>query len=92
MTNLSLFQQDKLGKQGAITTMANLCKISTSASELQTKIFEKLEHKGGFQKADFANSLLYSEQFDCLVSPAYIQEGLIWMKKYLDSNGTENGK
>lgn len=92
MTNLSLFQQDKLGKQGAITTMANLCKISMSASELQTKIFEKLEHKGGFQKADFANSLLYSEQFDCLVSPAYIQEGLIWMKKYLDSNGTENGK
>lgn len=92
MTNLSLFQQDKLGKQGAITTMANLCKISTSASELQTKIFEELEHKGGFQKADFANSLLYSEQFDCLVSPAYIQEGLIWMKKYLDSNGTENGK
>lgn len=91
MTNLSLFQQDKLGKQGAITTMANLCKNSTSASELQTKIFEKLEHKGGFQKADFANSLLYSEQFDCLVSPAYIQEGLIWMKKYLDSNGTENG-
>ena len=92
MTNLSLFQQDKLGKQGAITTMANLCKISTSASELQTKIFEELEHKGGFQKADFANSLLYSEQFDCLVSPAYIQEGLIWMKKYLDSNGTDNGK
>ncbi len=92
MTNLSLFQQDKLGKQGAITTMANLCKNSTSASELQTKIFEKLEHTGGFQKADFANSLLYSEQFDCLVSPAYIQEGLIWMKKYLDSNGTENGK
>lgn len=92
MTNLSLFQQDKLGKQGAITTMANLCKNSTSASELQTKIFEKLEHKGGFQKADFANSLLYSEQFDCLVSPTYIQDGLIWMKKYLDSNGTDNGK
>lgn len=92
MTNLSLFQQDKLGKQGAITTMANLCNNSTSASELQTKIFEKLEHKGGFQKADFANSLLYSEQFDCLVSPTYIQEGLIWMKKYLDSNGTDNGK
>lgn len=92
MTNLSLFQQDRFGKQGAITTMANLCKNSTSASELQIKIFEKLEHKGGFQKADFANSLLYSEQFDCLVSPTYIQEGLIWMKKYLDSNGIDNGK
>lgn len=92
MTNLSLFQQDKLGKQGAITTIANLCKDSTSAIELQTKIFEKLEHKGGFQKADFANGLLYSEQFDSLESPAYIREGLIWMKKYLDSNGTDDGK
>ena len=92
MTNLSLFQQDRLGKQGAITTIGNLCKNSTSAIELQTKIFEKLEHKGGFQKADFANGLLYSEQFDSLESPAYIREGLIWMKKYLDSNGTDNGK
>ena len=38
------------------------------------------------------NGLLYSDQFDCLVAPAYIQEGLVWMKKYLDSNGTNNGK
>lgn len=92
MTNLALFQQDKLGKKGAITTMANLCKKSKSPNELQTKIFEKLEHKGGFQKADFANSLLYSDQFDSLEAPVYIQEGLIWMKKYLDSNGTDDGK
>lgn len=92
MTNLSLFRQDKLGKQGCITTMVNLCKKSASASDLQSNIFEKLEHKGGFQKADFANSLLYSEQFDNLETPAYIQEGLLWLKEYLDSNGTENGK
>ena len=92
MTNLSLFQQEKLGKKGAITTIANLCKKSTSANDFQMKIFEKLEHKGGFQKADFANGLLYSDQFDSLVAPAYIREGLVWMKKYLDSNGTNNGK
>lgn len=91
-TNLHLFQQEKLGRQGAITTIANLCKQSTSAAELQSKIFEKLEHTGGFQKADFANSLLYSDQFDSLETPNYIEDGLTWMKNFLDSNGTDNGK
>ncbi|MBQ8153350.1 MAG: hypothetical protein IJ069_06690 [Prevotella sp.] len=86
---LSLFSSAGIGELGI---MANLCKKSTSPNELQTKIFEKLEHKGGIQKADFANSLLYSDQFDSLEAPVYIQEGLIWMKKYLDSNGTDNGK
>lgn len=92
MKNLSLFQQEKLGKMGPITTIANLCKNSKSASELQTEIFKKLEKKSGFQKADFANSLLYSDKFDSLEAPIYIQEGLLWMKKYLDSNGTEDGE
>ena len=47
----------------------------------------KLESKGGFQKADFANSLLYKEDFCEISAPAYIQEGLEWLKKCLDSNG-----
>ena len=77
---------------GAITTIRNLCKDSSSASELQGKIFEKLESKSGFHKADFANSLLYSEKFESIKAPAYIQEGLAWMKEYLDSNGVNDGK
>lgn len=92
MKNLSLFKQEELGKMGSITTIANLCKNSKSASELQAEIFKKLEKKSGFQKADFANSLLYSDKFDSLEAPIYIQEGLLWMKKYLDSNGTEDGE
>lgn len=92
MKNLSLFKQEELGKMGPITTIANLCKNSKSASELQAEIFKKLEKKSGFQKADFANSLLYSDKFDSLEAPIYIQEGLLWMKKYLDSNGTEDGE
>jgi len=44
---------------GAITTIANLLKNCGSATELQEKIFNKLESKGGFQKAEFAISLLY---------------------------------
>lgn len=91
-TNLQLFRQEKLGRQGAITTIANLCRQSASAAELQSKIFKKLEHTGGFQKADFANSLLYSDQFDSLETPDYIEDGLTWMKNFLDSNGTDNGK
>ncbi len=74
---------------GAITTIANLLKHSNSANELQNKIFKKLESKSGFQKADFAISLLYKDDFVDLVAPVYIQEGLEWMKSYLDSNGTE---
>lgn len=92
MTNLALFKQDKLGKKGSITTMANLCKKSSSPAEIQIKIFEKLENNGGFQKAEFANGLLYEEQFDSIEAPAYIQEGLVWLKAYLDSNGTHDGK
>lgn len=90
--NLELFRQEGLKKMGAITTIANLLKNSESANELQKKIFEKLESKSGFQKADFAVSLLYIDDFADLVAPAYIKEGLDWMKSYLNNNGNKNGE
>ena len=78
---------------GTITTVANLLKKSKSANELQEKIFEKLEIKGGFSKADFAISLLYNDNLiDNLIPPKYIQEGLDWMRTYLDSYENKNGK
>lgn len=92
LTNLELFRQEGLKKMGAITTIANLLKHSNSANELQNKIFKKLESKRGFQKADFAISLLYKDDFVDLVVPVYIQEGLEWMKSYLDSNGNKDGE
>lgn len=85
-SNLELFRQDGLKKMGTITTIANLLQKNHSAEDLQKSIFEKLESKGGFQKADFANSLLYKEDFCEMNAPAYIQEGLEWLKKCLDSN------
>ena len=91
-TNLELFRQKGLKKMGTITTIANMLKHSNSADELQNEIFKKLESKSGFQKADFAISLLYKNDFVDLVAPLYIQEGLEWMKLYLDSNGNSNGK
>lgn len=91
-TNLELFRQEGLKKMGTITTIANMLKHSNSADELQNEIFKKLESKSGFQKADFAISLLYKDDFVDLVAPLYIQEGLEWMKLYLDSNGNSNGK
>ncbi len=84
-SNLKLFRQDRLGKMGAITTIANLLERANSAEGLQQEVFEKLERKGGFQKADFANSLLYKEEFCNIKAPAYIQEGLKWLKQCLDS-------
>lgn len=91
-TNLELFRQSGLKKMGTITTIANLLKQNTSAVDLQNAIFAKLESKGGFKKADFAISLLYKEDFSEITAPAYIQEGLEWMKKCLDSNGIGDGK
>ena len=91
-TNLELFRQDGLKKMGAITTIANLLKNNPSAVDLQKAVFDKLEMKSGFQKADFANSLLYKDDFSELTAPAYIQEGLSWLKECLDSNGTSDGK
>ena len=88
-TNLELFRQE-LRKMGAVTTILNLMKKSTSANDLQEKIFKKLESKGGFKKADFAISLLYKDNFTNLEAPVYIKEGLSWMKSYLDTNGYKN--
>ena len=85
-TNLELFRQNGLKKMGTITTIANLLKKSCSAEDLQKLIFDKLESKSGFKKADFAISLLYKDDFNDLIAPTYIQEGLEWMKKCLDSN------
>ena len=90
-TNLQLFRQDGLKKMGTITTIANLLRNSHTAEELQTNIFKKLEGKNRFQKADFANTLLYTEDFEELKAPSYIQEGLEWLKSYLDTNGIGNG-
>lgn len=90
-TNLELFRTEGLKKMGTITTVANLLKKSNSANELQEKIFEKLEIKGGFSKADFAISLLYNDNIiDNLIPPKYIQEGLDWMRTYLNSNENKN--
>ena len=91
-TNLELFRQEGLKKMGAITTIANLLRHCDSANELQNEIFNKLESKSGFKKADFAISLLYKDDFADLIAPIYIQEGLEWMKSYLDSNGNKNGE
>ncbi len=88
-TNIELFRQKGLNKMGAVTTIANLLKKSNSANELQQKIFEKLENKSGFQKADFAVSLLYKDDFCDLVAPSYIKEGLNWMKSYLDAKSIQ---
>ena len=92
MENLKLFHKEGLKQMGTITTIVNLIKNSRSVAILQRKIFDKLRLKRNFQKADFANQLLYAEDFDELKAPAYIQEGLEWLKKYLDKNGKYNGK
>lgn len=91
-TNLELFRQDGLKKMGAITTIANLLKKNTSAVDLQKEIFDKLESKSSFKKADFAISLLYKKDFNDLTAPAYIQEGLEWLIEILDANGNKDGK
>lgn len=92
MTNLKLFRQEGLRKMGAITTIANLLKKSDSATCFQNEIFTKLGNNSGFQKADFANGLLYTDVFDKLQAPTYIQEGLEWLKECLNTNRQDNGK
>lgn len=92
MANLELFRQKGLNKMGEVTTIANLLSKSDDAENLQKQIFDKLESKSGFQKAEFAISLLYKENFEDLEAPKYIQEGLLWLKKQLDTKGIGDGK
>ena len=81
-TNLELFRQDGLKKMGGITTILNLLRKSDSANELQRCIFEKLESKSDFKKADFAVSLLYKNDFKFL----YLQPIIT---QYFASNKSE---
>lgn len=88
-TNLGLFRQDCLGKKGVVTTIANVLNRCKSVDEFQRAIYDKLTNSSGFSKADFAISLLYEECFSALKAPSYIQEGLEWLKSYLDSDGSQ---
>lgn len=92
MTNLGFFRNEKLKRMGAITTISKLLKESSSAIDLQTKIVNELVAKGRFSKAEFANSLLHTKEFEALTPPAYISDGLKWLKECLDGNGVDNGK
>lgn len=92
MANLELFRQKGLKKMGEVTTIANLLSKCENAENLQKLIFDKLESKSGFQKAEFAISLLYKEDFEYLKAPKYIQEGLQWLKQQLDAKGIGDGK
>lgn len=83
-TNLELFRKDeKLKKLGAATTFYNYLHKSENLQSFHMKIFDKLESSSNV-KAEFANTLLYAEQFETLQTPAYIRESLEWLKSNLE--------
>ena len=85
-TNLDLFRGDeKLKKLGTVTTFYNYLHSIKDLKTFHMKIFDKLESSSNV-KAEFANTLLYAEQFEALQTPAYIREGLEWLKSYFEFN------
>ncbi|WP_288531924.1 ATP-dependent endonuclease [uncultured Bacteroides sp.] len=85
-TNLDLFRGDeKLKKLGAVTTFYNYLHSVEDLKTFHMKIFDKLESSSNV-KAEFANTLLYAEQFEALQTPVYIREGLEWLKSYFEFN------
>jgi predicted ATP-dependent endonuclease of OLD family len=82
LTNIDLFADDNLSKQGMITTFHNAYKESGSLQEFCRRLFEALQNG---VKAEFAINLLYLEKFDNLNTPTYINEGLLWIKEKLEA-------
>lgn len=92
-SNPQIFADEKLVKgKGPVTTFYNYRKKAESIEIFHNRLFECL-HKYSRVKAEFANVLMLDDDFETIITPMYIVEGLKWLKIVLDTQKNfENGK
>ena len=83
LTNYQLFIKEGLKCSGMVNHFHEILISATNATSCCKALFEKLKSSN---KAPFAINLLFMEEFEQLKTPAYIEEGLDWLDKLLNSN------
>ena len=83
LTNYQLFIKKDLECSGMVKHFHDILISATNATSCCKDLFEKLKSAN---KAPFAISLLFMEEFEQLKTPAYIEEGLDWLNQLLNSN------
>ena len=81
MTNIGLFTKEGLKCKGMVKKFRKILLDSDTAEQCSEDLFKALNSQ---QKAPFAIDLLYMDEFDDLITPDYIKEGLEWMKDKLN--------
>lgn len=92
-SNPQIFSGDKQIKgKGPVTTFYNYHKNAESIEKFHARLFDCL-HKYSRVKAEFANILMLDDDFETIITPVYIGEGLKWLKTVLDTQKNfDNGK
>ena len=89
LTNIELFVQDNLSRLGLVTNYRDIIRSAESVEQCCQKMYDTLTAS---KKAPFAINLFYLDEFEGLKTPAYIKEGLDWLKTMLNPNKKQDGK
>lgn len=89
LSNIELFVQDNLSRLGLVTNYSDIIRSAESVEECCQKMYDTLTAS---KKAPFAINLFYLDEFEGLKTPAYIKEGLDWLKTMLNPNKKQDGK
>ena len=76
------FKKEDLKGLALVTNFKKIIETSKTIEDCCKDMYDTLTSN---KKAPFAVNLLYLEQFKELKTPAYIQEGLVWLKSKLNA-------
>ena len=82
LSNVDLFKKENLKGLALVTNFKKIIETSKTIEDCCKDMYDTLTSN---KKAPFAVNLLYLEQFKELKTPAYIQEGLVWLKSKLNA-------
>jgi hypothetical protein len=82
LSNVDLFKKEDLKGLALVTNFKKIIETSKTIEDCCKDMYKTLTSN---KKAPFAVNLLYLEQFKELKTPAYIQEGLVWLKSKLNT-------
>ena len=83
LSNVELFKNEKLKGKALVTNFVEIINSGKTVEDCCQSMFDTLTPA---KKAPFAINLLYLDEFDKLLTPEYIKEGLEWLKSKLNEN------
>ena len=83
LSNVELFKNEKLKGKALVTNFMEIINSGKTVEDCCQSMFDTLTPA---KKAPFAINLLYLDEFEQLITPEYIKEGLEWLKSKLNEN------